>query len=178
MDSSTRTMPKRPNVELRYAQGDATDPSGTGPQIIAHVCNDIGGWGRGFVMALSRRGKEPEIAYRTWYRDRSTNDFALGAVQLVPVHQNLWVANMIGQHGIRRGGSGAPPVRYEAIQQALGRLGDHALNLRASVHMPRIGAGLAGGEWSRIEPLIAKQLCERGIAVTIYDLPAQEGPRP
>ncbi|MEU1792261.1 macro domain-containing protein [Streptomyces sparsogenes] len=155
---------------IRYAVGDATAPPGPGPRIIAHVCNDIGGWGRGFVTALSRRGPEPERAYRAWYRDRANNDFGLGAVQLVPVYENLWVANMVGQHGIRRVG-GRPPVRYEAIEEALGRLAEHALDLGASVHMPRIGAGLAGGDWARIEPLIGKQLCARGVDVTIYDLP-------
>lgn len=156
---------------VRYTVGDATAPPGTGPRIIAHVCNDIGGWGRGFVMALSRRGREPETAYRTWYRDRDRNDFALGAVQMVSVHENLWVANMIGQHGIRRAG-GRPPIRYEAVEEALGRLAEHALDLGASVHMPRIGAGLAGGDWARIEPLIQERLCERGLDVTVYDLPS------
>jgi O-acetyl-ADP-ribose deacetylase (regulator of RNase III) len=153
-----------------YVVGDATAPRGGGPRIIAHVCNDVGGWGAGFVLALSRRGPEPEAAYRAWYRDRERNDFGLGAVQLVPVHENLWVANMVGQHGIHRSG-GRPPVRYEALEEALGRLADHALRLGASVHMPRIGAGLAGGDWSRIEPLLVKQLGERGVDVTVYDLP-------
>ncbi|MEU2788998.1 macro domain-containing protein [Streptomyces sp. NPDC007100] len=157
---------------IRYVIGDATSPPGTGPRIIAHVCNDIGGWGRGFVTALSRRGPEPEAAYRRWYRERDRNDFGLGAVQLVPVHTNLWVANMVGQHGIRRAG-GQPPVRYEAIEEALGKLAGHALNFGASVHMPRIGAGLAGGDWTRIEPLIEKQLCARGVDVTVYDLPSR-----
>jgi hypothetical protein len=35
--------------------------------------------------------------------------------------------------------------------------------------MPRIGCGLAGGDWSRIEPLIEEQLCARGVQVTVYD---------
>lgn len=154
---------------IHYATGDATAPPVPGPRIIAHVCNDIGAWGRGFVMALSKRGPEPEAAYRAWYRDRSSNDFALGAVQLVPVHDSVWVANMIGQHGIRRAG-GQPPVRYEAIDEALGRLGEHAVRLRASVHMPRIGCGLAGGRWEQIEPLLERQLAARGVVVTVYDL--------
>lgn len=158
-------------MTIRYATGDATAPPGSGPRIIAHVCNDIGAWGRGFVMALSKRGPEPEAAYRAWHRDRASNDFALGAVQLVPVHENLWVANMVGQHGIRRAG-GLPPVRYDAIGEALGRLGEHAVRLGAAVHMPRIGCGLAGGRWEDIEPLLEKQLSARGVAVTVYDLPA------
>ncbi|WP_329459135.1 macro domain-containing protein [Streptomyces sp. NBC_01497] len=159
-------------LPVRYVEGDATAPVASGPRIIAHVCNDVGGWGAGFVVALSRRGPEPEAAYRTWYRGRATNDFRLGAVQLVPVQVDMWVANMIGQHGLRRAG-GRPPVRYEAIEEALGRLAEHALRLGASVHMPRIGCGLAGGEWSRVEPLLRAGLGERGVPVTVYDLPGR-----
>jgi O-acetyl-ADP-ribose deacetylase (regulator of RNase III) len=120
-------------------------------------------------MALSRRGPEPESAYRTWYRGRGRNDFGLGAVQLVRVAPDLWVANMIGQHGIRRAG-GQPPIRYEAIGEALARLAGHARHLDASVHMPRIGCGLAGGEWGRIEPLLLDRLCSQGVNVAVYDL--------
>ncbi len=40
---------------------------------------------------------------------------------------------------------------------------------RASVHMPRIGCGLAGGKWEVVEPLIEEHLSAKGVAVTIYD---------
>jgi O-acetyl-ADP-ribose deacetylase (regulator of RNase III) len=92
---------------------------------------------------------------------------------LVPVDENVWVANMIGQHAIQRTGR-QPPIRYEAIEEALGKVAGHALNLGASVHMPRIGTGLAGGDWALIEPLIEKKLCERGVDVTVYDLPGRD----
>jgi O-acetyl-ADP-ribose deacetylase (regulator of RNase III) len=154
--------------EITYIRGDATAPSGKGVKLIAHVCNDLGGWGKGFVMALSRRWPEPEKAYRVWHRDRAKNDFGLGAIQLVRVERYLWVANMIGQRGTRTGSKGVP-VRYEAIDTALGRLADEATGLGASVHMPRIGCGLAGGKWSRVEPLIKERLVGRGVAVTVYD---------
>lgn len=153
---------------ITYVRGDATAPSVKGVKIIAHVCNDIGGWGKGFVLALSRRWSEPEAAYRAWHRDRASNDFALGAVQMVPVERYVRVANMIGQHGVRTGSKGVP-VRYEAIDRTLAAVGDHAIALGASVHMPRIGCGLAGGRWSRVEPLITERLVRRGIPVTVYD---------
>jgi hypothetical protein len=35
--------------------------------------------------------------------------------------------------------------------------------------MPRIGCGLAGGKWERIEPLIISGLSAHDIAVTVYD---------
>ena len=68
-----------------------------------------------------------------------------------------------------RGGSGEPPIRYPAVGQCLRTLGDRAIELQASVHMPRIGCGLAGRRWDQIEPLIEAGLSQRGVAVTIYD---------
>ncbi|MDH2392847.1 macro domain-containing protein [Streptomyces sp. HNM0663] len=158
--------------EISYLRGDATAPHGAGVKIIAHVCNDAGRWGRGFVLALSRRWPEPEAAFRRWHRERADSGFGLGAVQLVQVAPYTWVANMVGQHGIRIGRTGPDPVRYEAIDAALAALGDKALELGASVHMPRIGCGLAGGTWERVEPLIAERLTARDIAVTVYDADA------
>lgn len=153
---------------ITYVRGDATVPSARGVKLIAHVCNDIGGWGKGFVLALSRRWPESEKSYRAWHRERARNDFGLGAAQFVQVERSVWVANLIGQRGIRTGSKGVP-VRYEAIDAALGRLADRAVELDASVHMPRIGCGLAGGDWSRVEPLVIRRLTARGIAVTVYD---------
>ncbi|WDV55850.1 macro domain-containing protein [Streptomyces coeruleorubidus] len=153
---------------IRYVRGDATVPSVKGVKVIAHVCNDIGGWGKGFVLAISRRWPEPEAAYRAWHRGRAANDFGLGAVQLVQVERYVWVANMIGQRGTRTGSKGVP-VRYEAIDSALEALAERAGDLGATVHMPRIGCGLAGGRWSRVEPLIEERLIRRGIQVTVYD---------
>ncbi|MFG2177803.1 Appr-1-p processing protein [Streptomyces abikoensis] len=156
---------------IEYVRGDATCPQGDGPKVICHVVNDAGGWGRGFVVALSRRWPQPEAAYRRWYKERpSGSGFALGEIQLVSAEPGVWVANMVGQRGIRTRGSDRVPVRYEAIDQALQRLAEAALRLGASVHMPRIGAGLAGGRWERIEPLIRARLVSRGLAVTAYDL--------
>jgi O-acetyl-ADP-ribose deacetylase (regulator of RNase III) len=153
---------------ITYVRGDATAPQGKGVKLIVHVCNDLGGWGKGFVLALSRRWPEPEAAYRRWHRERAGNDFGLGAVQFVQVGPYTWVANMVGQRGMRTGSKGVP-VRYEAIDTALGKVAERAAGLEASVHMPRIGCGLAGGKWSRIEPLIAERLVSRGIPVTVYD---------
>jgi O-acetyl-ADP-ribose deacetylase (regulator of RNase III) len=152
--------------EITYVRGDATVPLGKGVKVIAHVCNDIGGWGKASYSLAPLAGAGE--GYRAWYRDRAYNDFGLGAAQFVQVERYVWVANLVGQRGIRTGSKGVP-VRYEAIDTALGRLAGKAAELGASVHMPRIGCGLAGGTWSRVEPLIAERLVKRGVAVTVYD---------
>jgi O-acetyl-ADP-ribose deacetylase (regulator of RNase III) len=154
---------------LTIIGGDATSPQAKGPKIIAHICNDLGGWGKGFVLAVSRRWKEPERDYRQWHRERAGNDFGLGAVRLVPVGPGLWVANMVAQHGMKIGGNG-PPIRYPAVESCLVTVGAEAKRLGASVHMPRIGCGLAGGRWDLIEPIVVRTLCDDGVAVTVYDL--------
>jgi O-acetyl-ADP-ribose deacetylase (regulator of RNase III) len=155
-------------MPIHYTTGDATQPHGEGPKIIVHCCNDQGHWGKGFVLALSKRWKEPEAQFRAWHADPTDLPFELGQVQFVEVEPELWVANLIGQHGIQRKG-GKPPIRYEAIEEGLKRVADFALEREASTHMPRIGCGLAGGKWEKIEAIIEETLLAAGIGVTVYD---------
>jgi O-acetyl-ADP-ribose deacetylase (regulator of RNase III) len=89
-------------VPLRIVKGDATNPQAKGSKVIAHICNDLGGWGKGFVLAISRKWPQPERDYRDWHRHRADNDFGLGAVRLVCVQADIWVANMITSSGTPR----------------------------------------------------------------------------
>lgn len=120
-------------------------------------------------MALSSRWKEPEQRYRAWYRGDETDlPFELGQVQLVEVEDNLWVANIIGQKGVRWS-TGRPPIRYDAVRGGLSRVRDFARKNGATVHMPRIGCGLAGGKWKDMEYVIEEELTNQGVHVTVYD---------
>lgn len=160
-------------AEITYVVGDATDPIGDGPRIIAHVVNDVGVWGAGFVRALSRRWPEPEAQYRRVFAESMEKWGAfpgLDVVFQVKVGEGLHVANMIAQHGIR-GRDNPHPLDYAALRRCLRTVGTGALLMGASVHMPRIGCGLAGGTWDRVEPLIVNHLCDRGVPVAVYDLP-------
>ncbi|MFM2387576.1 MAG: hypothetical protein RL660_2333 [Bacteroidota bacterium] len=154
-------------MEINYIKGDATNPIGEGNKIIVHICNDIGGWGKGFVMAISKRWKQPEHQYREWFKAK--DNFSLGQVQFVLVEETLWVANLIGQHKINKDENGNAPIRYEAIFQGLEQVAQFALERDATIHMPRIGCGLAGGSWENIEPLINSTLMSKNIQVTVYD---------
>lgn len=153
---------------ITYLKGDATSLQAKGVKLIAHICNDLGGWGKGFVLAISKRWSQPEKEYRLWHRERARNDFGLGAVQFVQVQPDIWVANMIGQRGIKTGSKGVP-IRYEAVEECLAKLADKAKELGASVHMPRIGCGLAGGKWEKTEPIIQQQLSEQDVPTYVYD---------
>lgn len=146
-------------------------PACDGNKIIAHVCNDNGGWGAGFTGAVSACWDEPEFAYRTLHRRYG---ITLGTAQLVMVGPDLWVANMFAQRGYS--GPGCPAIRYRALAQALEEVAQQAILRFASIHMPRIGCGLAGGDWETVGPIVERELCDRGIDVTVYDLPTVYDP--
>ena len=152
---------------ISYIKGDATKPTDNGNKLIVHVCNDIGGWGKGFVNAITKRWLEPENNYREWFKSKV--NFELGQTQFVQVEDDIWVANVIGQHKINKDEDGNAPIRYEAILLGLDKVGQFAIDNNASVHMPRIGCGLAGGTWDKIEPLINSALISKGIPVIVYD---------
>lgn len=158
---------------ITYVEGDATRPQGTGYKFIAHCCNDIGAWGAGFVLALSRRWPQPEEGYRSWFESCKGARIPMGEVQFVPVAPAITVVNIIGQRGCGQE-DGFPPVRYEAIAAGFRMLASKSARLldrKVSVHMPRMGCGLAGGEWAKVEFLIDVELCQKGIPVFVYDLP-------
>jgi len=158
---------------INYVTGDATQPVST-PAIIAHICNNRGGWGAGFTGALSKRWPRAEEYYRHCWGEKL--EHSLGHVQIVRISPDIIVANMIAQDGYSR--PGKPAIRYSALENCLDKVRGCALYIRYiqwSVHMPRIGTGLAGGDWAVIEPMIVRELCEKGVEVTVYDLPVTKG---
>ena len=158
-------------MELEVRNGDATQPAGEGTKIIVHVCNDVGAWGKGFVLALSRRWKAPEKAFRAWYAagtEAEAGPFRLGAVQFVQVEEGLVIANVVGQHRLKAI-DGVPPIRYPALEEGLETIANKAKELSASVHMPRIGCGLAGGTWARVGAIVETKLLDAGVPTTVYD---------
>lgn len=169
---------------INYVIGDATQPQGPGPKLIVHVCNNIGAWGAGFVMAISAQDRVIESAYRLWANGRPgpfvpNRPFALGNIQVVPMNPvgptiETYVVNMIAQNGVRRSEENeGRPLSYAALRECLSKVQD-VVDLfpapGATVHMPRIGCGLAGGEWYRVEEIILQELSRYGTAVFVYDL--------
>jgi O-acetyl-ADP-ribose deacetylase (regulator of RNase III) len=170
---------------ITFITGDATDPTRTAAErvLIAHVVNDEGKWGRGFVVALSKRDPRPEQDYRLWHATAALGRISiLGRVQAVPYSPlgartssfNTWVANMCAQRGWRRGdGDGDPQALDEhALRMCLRDVARWVSEGRYSrVVMPRIGAGLGGARWSTVRAIIEEELCERDVDVTVYSLP-------
>ena len=153
-------FPRYDHMNINYVKGDATQPQGEGKKIIVHICNDIGKFGAGFSGAISNRWIEPEAVYR------AEKNYSLGNVQFVQVSEDITVANMIAQRGVRTP-ENMTPINYAAVRACLNEVNKLAYTSGATIHMPRIGCGLAGGSWDKIEEIIHDVA---SVDVYVYDL--------
>lgn len=154
---------------IRYVHGDVTQPLEPGPRIVCQLVNDRAiRWGGGVAKAFARRYPRAEAAFSESIMSVPSGA-RLGRVVTVSLDDDLRLASIVGQEGY--GPSLFPRIRYRALQRGLAEVAQIAADSNASVHMPRIGAGTAGGEWGVIEEMVEDEFVRRGIAVTVYDLP-------
>jgi len=144
-----------------------------------------GGWSSGFVMALSKRWKEPESRYKTWHLNNEelfgvqNNPFKLGRVQYFKVDHRLWVGNMIAQSD-PGGFEDFPPIRYQSLEECFMRIRANAVEGLANdaiitFHGPRFGSALAGGKWSKVIGIMERVFEHVDIEFHVYDLEEIEG---
>jgi hypothetical protein len=188
---------------IKYIQGDLFELLPYEEETyktIPHVCNNLGLWGSGFVLAVSKKWpmeleeRSPEWQYREWGKHAkedsgipSTNSFMLGNVQWVnttplengmPSPSTVSVVNMIAQHETVR--TNPKPIRYESLVSCMGKIRDHCVHRAklegkwhdspAEIHCPKFGSDLAGGTWEFIEELIEEIWIGNNIPVTVYEL--------
>jgi len=153
--------------------GDPIDPHLSGMAVIAHVCNDMAIWNVGFLTAVADRWPQAKTVFQQWYANRRDNDFGLGAVQFVPVRNNLLIANMVCRRAFRTT-EGGPRIIYQFSDQdlktCLERVAAKAAETRALVHIPLIGSRYAGGHWIQARSIIEDVLCANDIDVRVYPL--------
>ena len=144
--------------------------------VIAHVCNNIGAWGAGVSGAIGRKWKMSEDLFREWAKlgkveglEHIFPTYEMGFIQAFPVDlsTNTHVANMCAQKGLKSSHN-ACPLNMSMLEKCLFKLYDYAKRNELTVHLPKIGAGLAGGDWNEIFPLIENISDSYGVITTIY----------
>lgn len=167
---------------ITYHTGDATQPDLEGEVTIAHIVSDSprGHYDAGFAKALAARHPSAQTRFKAWAQGRADDagtarPFGLGRVQWCAVGHDLgrthrfsdrWVANMVAQRGLRSAAN-EHPLDLDALDLCLRQLAGHT-KLGNPIAMPRIGCGLAGGNWDDVEPVIDGAL--RHHDVHVYDL--------
>lgn len=157
--------------EITHLRGDATQPRGDGFRLIAQVVNDRAPtWGAGFALVVRKKWPTVQESFRSWAENRA--NFQLGQTHVSAVDPTIGVFSMVCQHGY--GPSPKPRIRYAHLKNCLEQLARFATQRQASVHIPRIGCGQAGGSWEIVRELIDQTLCRQGVRVTVYDPPNTE----
>lgn len=128
--------------------------------VIAHIVNNSGKWGAGFSGELSKYNDWPEARYRR-------NIVTEGTCQFVKIGKDMYVANMVAQHGTRSK-SNPTPIRYSWLGTCLTELKEFAEDMGLGVYMPKIGSGLAGGEWPVIKDMIGREFKDAAVTVNVY----------
>ncbi len=158
---------------IEYLRGDATMPRGDAPRVLVQIVNDkTPNWGGGFALVIRHKWPVVQDEFRAWAGVEG--HLRLGSTHTVEAEAGLWVASVVAMHGY--GPSATSRIRYRALETGLEAVAKLATSLGATVHAPRIGAGQAGGSWAVISGLIQEALCDRGLSVSIYDLPGAPGP--
>ena len=96
------------------------------------------------------------------------DDAAVWGVLVVSAGGDCWVAHLCAQRGV---GAVKRRLDYVALGCCLITL-EEALprfSQRPTVVMPRIGCGLAGGDWAVVQPLLERRLPDS----VVYSLPRE-----
>ncbi|KAG6975589.1 hypothetical protein JG688_00002249 [Phytophthora aleatoria] len=141
---------------------------------------DISKPGDGSVPSLSALSPAIQKQYEAAARN---GDLKLGSAHLIRLPTNGYVCLLVVQGFIgkkkQRVGNGPGTVqivrqgksstfRLNALETALQALAHRALELGATVHLPRIGYGTPNFNWYAVERLLARNLRDVGVEATIY----------
>jgi len=184
--------------------GDVTDPQVSSENevaIIPHCCNNLKGWGAGFVLALNKKDRNPMDCYRKMFEKytipKDKKDM-LGLVSYASFcsavgfqefdgsrlyeskdaifPSTMIVANMIAQDGVRGNSDFDTPLRYVSLIKCMLRVAlwikveqSKYPNKLFTIHAPKFGSELAGGNFDFILELIREIWLENGINVVVYE---------
>lgn len=162
---------------ITYIKGDAIKALKDGEiTCLAHGCNNKGMMGAGIAKQI--REQFP-AAYQSYYKfihdlleDSRDNDECtynselLGLVDFYRDSLDRVIANCFTQD--LYGNDKARYLNYEALHDCLEQLYLYCQEYKLILGMPKIGAGLAGGNWKIIECMINEVFYD--IEVKVYEL--------
>jgi O-acetyl-ADP-ribose deacetylase (regulator of RNase III) len=147
---------------ISYVTGDLL---GATQKVIIHGCNNRGVMGSGVARQI--RDRWPNV-FEVYALKHKVFGLDLGDILPVATLDGKIIVNCITQDGFGR--DGTRYVDYDAIDCCFQRLNDRVTDWQVSeIAMPRIGAGLGGGDWTVIEQIISKNA--KNFIPIVYDFP-------
>ena len=145
----------------RYIQGDITE---TELKFIAHGVNCQNTMGSGVAKALFTKWPEVKARYHRYFERLGSPEDFLGDISTARI-DDLLVLNMHTQ--LNYGYDGQRYVSYAAVAKCF--TAASILYRGQTIAIPKIGCGLAGGNWTFMEQLINDSVSDR-IEIWVYDM--------
>lgn len=144
---------------INYVQGDLFEAK---VDLIAHGCNCRNGFGSGVAFHMSKKYPKAKAEFHDKFEDEG---WRLGDVQFINLidKDHKWVANCATQYAYLP--RGVKHADYDAIRMAMTRVKEFCKSKNLSVAIPKIGAGLAGGDWAEIEKILEEVFSDYEINV-------------
>lgn len=146
---------------IRYVDGDLVRDA-ENYDVIIHGCNCFCTMGAGIAPQI--KNKFPE-AYAADCATVSGDRDKLGTITHTDTSSKPIVVNLYSQYGYNGRTHGDVDLDYDALRSGLKLVKEKFSG--KFIGMPRIGAGLAGGDWNIIEKIIEEEL--RGEYVVIVN---------
>lgn len=129
--------------------------------VIVHGCNCFLVMGGGIARQIAKNFPEAYAA------DCETLKGDISKLGTITFHKypKLTVVNAYTQYDFVQ--TGQPNVNYDAIKQAFKEIKVQFSGKKIGI--PKIGAGLAGGDWNRIEKIIEQEMHGEDISVVEYE---------
>jgi len=147
---------------LKYKEGDllanVKDPN----VFIAHGCNCQGVMGSGFALQVKNLYPKAYEQYKSFYEQGMLQLGSISFVRQTP--DSPCIVNMQTQQDY---GRSCIYVDYDALRTCFREFSILNIN-KQDLHIPKIGAGLAGGTWDVIAKIIDEECKGFDVYVWIY----------
>lgn len=145
---------------INYTTGDLLEAK---EKVIVHGCNNRGVMGSGVAKQI--RAKWPNV-FDVYHLKHQVFGLELGSIIPVETADGKIIVNAITQDGF--GQDGQQYVSYDAIERCFSLINDRAPSWEVTeIALPRIGAGLGGGDWKIIEDIITRTA--KNYVPVVYD---------
>lgn len=153
--------------------------------VIGHGCNCFCNMGSGIAVPMKNTfGCDKFPLEAPQYKgDKSKlgkidyQEFEVSQMSIYPVNykgfstqelrNSLFVVNCYTQYFYGKGKGGGAPIDYDALRSCMREINFFFPGKR--IGLPKIGAGLAGGDWDKIKGIIQEELKDCQVTVIIFN---------
>ena len=160
-------------AKLQLLVGNFLEPRVKDPTawvVHGHVVNDVGAFGAGVALQIADRWPEARQNYLDWGFQGQSFQMGNNNCFVVP-NRKIMIVHMLAQHGLPSR-TNKQPLCYISLAKCLNKLGNTAQSLNGEIHMPKVGCGLARGDWNQVAPMIL-ELIPDDVPVSVYILPEE-----